>query len=176
MRKLSRILIMFLVVVMFSTTVNAATTQDLVNYASKEHSVGGETFKLSNEDVVKVERYLQENPVSEADGDKVIEKAEAVKKLMNDAGVSYPGNLSSADKEKAIQLANEAAEILKVTLNFDMKNNVIEVYKDGKKIDVISFADGNKLAYTGNSANVYLLPATVAVVAIAAVALRKRVK
>ena len=95
---------------------------------------------------------------------------------MNDAGVSYPGNLSKADKDTCIKLANEAAELLKVTLNFDMKNNVIEVYKDGKKIDVISFAGSDKLAYTGNTSYIYILPATVAVVAIAAVALRKRVK
>lgn len=175
MRKVSKILIVFIIAIMFATTVKGATKQELIDYASKEHTIGGESFKLSSENIVKIERYLEENTISEADADKVIEKAEAVKKLMNDAGVSYPGDLSSANKEKAMQLANEAAELLKVTLNFDMKNNVIEIYKDGKKIDVVSFEGNNKLAYTGNNSYIYILPATVAVVALATVALRKKV-
>ena len=174
MKKTLTIISLFLVMMMAVTSVKAATAEEVIAYASKTHTVAGETIKLSNSEIVRAERYLKENPITEAEGDQLISKGEEAKAVMNEAGVSDPRKLKAEDKQKCMNIANEAAAVVGITLKVDSKSQAIELYKDGKKLDAITYGNNGKLAYTGNNAYLYIVPATVAIVAIAAVALRKR--
>ena len=82
--------------------------------------------------------------------------------------------LSRVIKRRTI--ANEAADIAGVTLNFG--KDKIDIYKDGKLINVLKFDGNGKLVYTGNGTNIALVVSSVVVIALAAtvvtVIVRKR--
>lgn len=163
MKKLFSFFIVMVILIVSGTCVNAAGSDVLLNYAKKSHKIAGKEITLSASDKVKLERFLNDNPISEAEANSVISKAEAIIKIANDSGVNDISKLSKADKEKIIATANEAASILGVTLKFS--NNNVEVYKDGQKIEVLTL-NGEKLAYTGNNLSILALSG-IAIIAVA---------
>lgn len=173
MRKSVKICLLLVAVLMlFTASVSATTTDELVEYLSKEHTVAGKKVKISAENKVKLERYFKEYPVSSAEADSIIVKVEEAKKIMDDAGVSDPTKLSQADKDKIIDLANEVADILDVTIEYN--SGEVKVYKEGTLIGTVSINQG-KLVYTGNSSNTIVAISIVAVVAAAMYIMKKRV-
>ena len=90
---------------------------------------------------------------------------------MEEAGTTDVSKLTTEQKNKLKTLANEAASIIGLTLVF--KSGTVEVYKDGKLIEVLGLENG-KLAYTGNNVNVVLVVSSVAVVALAAVIVARK--
>lgn len=170
MKKVIKCIVVVAILITLTTCVQAVTGSEvLLDYAKKSHKVAGEVISLSSADIVKLERFLNDNPVSEAEANSVISKAENIIKIANDSGVNDISKLSNADKEKIISIANEAASILGVTLNFS--NNGVEVYKDGQKIEVFTL-NNEKLAYTGSNISVL----TVSGIAIIAVAIAFAIK
>ena len=164
MKKVVSFFIAMIKLIISATYVGAASGSEiLLNYAKKSHKVVGKEMTLSSSDRVKLERFLNDNPISEAEANSVISKAEEVIKTANDSGVNDISKLSKADKEKIIATANEAASILGVTLKFS--NNNVEVYKDGQKIESLTLNSG-KLAYTGNNASALALSG-IAIIAVA---------
>ena len=168
MKKVLTIAILFVMVAMLATSVvNAATTSELVD---KIYSMG-EKYGLTSADKVRLERFLADNPVSEEEADQLIAKAEAAVKVMEDAGVKSVNDLTRAQKEQLKSIANEAADIVGVTLVFSPSK--VEVYKDGKLVETVT-ANDDKLAYTGNSINAVLVVSSVAIIALAAVIVAKK--
>lgn len=163
MKKLFSFFIAMVILIVSGTCVNAAGSDVLLNYAEKSHSIAGKEMALSSADKVKLERFLKDNPISEEEANSVISKAESIIKIANDSGVNNLSKLSKVDKEKIISIANEAAIILGVTLNFS--NNSVEVYKDGRKIEVITLSN-EKLAYTGKDTSIIALSG-LAIIAVA---------
>ena len=82
---------------------------------------------------------------------------------MESAGVSDPADLSKADKEKFMAIAQEGADVIGVKLVFHPHS--VDVYKDGTLIESATL--GNKLAYTGNNINLALVISSVAIIALA---------
>lgn len=161
MKKLISIAILFVMVAMLATTmVNAATSSTL---ADDLYALGSK-YGMTSADKVKIERYLADNPVTDEQANQVLAKAQEAVKVMEDAGVTDVTKLTNEQKNQLKTIANEAASIVGVTLTF--KNGTVEVYKDGRRIEVITFRDG-KLAYTGNNVNLVLVVSSVAVVALA---------
>ena len=65
MKKVVKIVFAFVFMLVFFTTITrAATTDELIAYASKTFTIAGKQVKLSDADVLKVKRYLAENPVT----------------------------------------------------------------------------------------------------------------
>ena len=168
MKKVLTIAILFVMVAMLATSVvNAATTSELVD---KIYSMG-EKYGLTSADKVRLERFLADNPVSEEEADQLIAKAEAAVKVMEDAGVTSVSELTTAQKNQLKSIANEAADIVGVTLVFS--SSKVEIYKDGKLVETVT-ANDDKLAYTGNSINAVLVVSSVAIIALAAVIVAKK--
>ena len=168
MKKVLTIAILFVMVAMLATSVvNATTTSELVD---KIYSMG-EKYGLTSADKVRLERFLADNPVSEEEADQLIAKAEAAVKVMEDAGVTNISELTTAQKNQLKSIANEAADIVGVTLVFSPSK--VEVYKDGKLVETVT-ANDDKLAYTGNSINAVLVVSSVAIIALAAVIVAKK--
>ena len=90
---------------------------------------------------------------------------------MQKAGTTDITKLSEEDKSKIKEIAEEAASILNLTLT--IKNGKIEIYKDGKLIEVVSIERG-KLAYTGNNNFMVYGIIAVAVIALATLLVVKK--
>ena len=168
MKKLVSILMVIIMVVGVFTVVNATTSSEL---ADKLYEVG-KPYGMTEANKVRIERYLSENPVSDEVADKVLAKMKEGAKVFEDAGASKYSELSDSQKDKVKSIANETATIMGLTLKF--KAREVEIYKDGKLIEVARY-DGDKYIYTGNNVNTILVVSSVVVVALAAgFALRKK--
>lgn len=169
------VLMSVLILLSYITVANAATTEEIVSYASKTFTIAGQKVKLSDGDILKIKRYLSENPVSDKDGDILIEKAEQIISIMNTEGVSNPTKLSKTKKEQVLTIAQEAAAVTGATLTYDSTNKVITIYKNGKAIDTVSLQN-NKLVQTGNDNTVYVVIGSVAIIAVATILISKKRK
>lgn len=170
MKKTLAVAVLFVMLVaLLVTGVNAVSTSELVERLYEM----GQPYGITSADKVKLERFLSENPVSEADADAILAKAEQAVAIMKEAGVTDVKQLTTEQKNQIKSLANEAASILGVTLVFKAGN--VEVYKDGKLVETLSYSN-DKLAYTGNTVNMVLVVSSVAVIALVAtyVVARKR--
>lgn len=170
MKKVLRILLVFaLILVCYTTVAKAATTDELIAYASKTFTIAGKQVKLTDGDLIKVKRYIKENPVTESEADRIIAKADQIISIMNAEGVSNPTKLSKSKKDEVLKIAQEAAEITGATLTYDSTNKSITVYKNGKKFESISL--GNyKLVQTGSDNTAYVVLGATGVVAVIAIA------
>lgn len=174
MKKFLRITLVLMAILLCTVTVvNAATTDELVAYASKTFTVAGEEVKLSDADLVKVKRYLADYPVSEENADKIIAKVDEAVALMNKAGVSDPTKLSKAQKDELLKIAQEAASLAGATISYDNKDKVVSIYRDGKLYDTASLTS-YKFVQTGST--MYVVIALVAVIAIATVVGYRKIK
>ena len=157
----SSIVMLAIMLTMFlGTSVNAATTNELVD---KIYSMG-QPYGLTSSDKVRLERFLADNPVTEAEADTLIAKAEEAVAVMENAGVTSVSELTREQKNELQGIAKEAASIVGVNLVF--KAGTVEVYKDGKLIESISNNYG-KLAYTGNNISTVAVVSLVAIFALA---------
>ncbi len=154
-------------------TVNAATESELLDYLSKEFTVAGEKVSISEADKVKIERYLNDNEVTAEQADSIIAKVDEVIAIMDEAGETDLTKLSQADKNKIISIANSAAEELGLTLSYDASSKTLSVYKDGKLIESSSIVSNDELVQTGSANYVYVAILAVAVIAIAAVVVKR---
>ena len=164
-------MICMIIVMVFVGGVNAATKESLINdlYALTSK------YGVTEADKVKAERFLTENPITDEQANQIYEKAKEAIKVLEDAGVTdvkkLNTQLTKEQKRKCRALCQEAADIVGTTLTY--KNGTVEVYKDGKKIEVFYFTDG-KLIYTGNEVNMTIIVSTVGVIALAAALIVRR--
>ena len=101
MRKfLVSMLLLIVLVGVLATNSIATTNAELIEFAKSNHTVAGKSIGLTSANKVKVERYLTENPVTDAQAGAIMAKANELIALMESAGVSDPAELSSADKER----------------------------------------------------------------------------
>lgn len=174
---MKRLAVVTLLVVMLMValvgTVNAATESELLNYLSKEFTVAGEKVSISEADKVKIERYLNDNEVTAEQADSIIAKVDEVIAIMDEAGETDLTKLSQEDKNKIISIANSAAEELGLTLSYDASSKTLSVYKDGKLIESSSIVSNDELVQTGSANYVYVAILAVAVIAIAAVVVKR---
>lgn len=169
MKKSLTVALLFVMLVMaFATVVNAATSAEL---AAKLYEKGA-AYGMTSADKVKIERYLAENPVTDAKADEVLAKADEAIAVMDNAGVKNYSELTAAQKEQVKTIAKEAAEIVDVKLVF--KKGAVEIYnKEGKLIETVTQNNG-KLAYTGNNVNVVLVVSVIAIIALAITVVTRR--
>lgn len=172
MKKLLTISILFVMVLAMCTTMVSATTK--AELADQLYAIGSK-YGATASDKIKVERYLADNDLTDAQATAIVEKANQIAAVMDAAGVTDPKKLTADQKNQIKALANEAASIARVSLVF--KNNDVEVYKNGKLVDtqkspIYTATSGNgtasssaKLVYTGN--NSYIAIALGSVVALA---------
>ena len=168
MKKILSVLILIVMVIGLATVVNAATS---ANLADKIYEIA-KPYGMTEANRVRIERYLKDNEVTNAEADKVVAKLQEAAAVFEKAGATKYSELSDSEKEQIKSIANETATILGLTLKF--KADSVEIYKDGKLIEVARY-DGDKLIYTGNNSNTVLVVSSVVVIAlVAGFALRKK--
>mgnify|MGYP001004041168 CR=1 FL=1 len=170
MKKTLTIALLAIITIMaLATGVNAATSSTLAD----ELYAKGSKYGMTSADKVKIERYLKENPVTDAQANEILTKADEAIAVMEKAGVTNYDKLTKAQKNEVKSIATEAAKIVDLKLVFNKKS--VAIYNDGKLVETVSNTNG-KLAYTGNVVNVVVLATTVvALVAVSAVVARKRI-
>lgn len=175
MKKLLRVFVLVAFVALVSTTVvNATVNDDLLAELSKTYTIAGKSVSMTAADKVRVERYLSEHTVTEAQKDTVLAKLNAIIDIMNAEGVSDVAKLSEAKKQNAINLAKEGASALNLTLVADTVSNTVKVYdNNGKLVESAKVVDG-KLAYTGSNSIVYVVVSAVALIAVATVVVSRK--
>lgn len=162
-------MILIMLVMLGATTVKAVTTETL----AEEIYTKGKAYGMTASDKVKMERYLTENPVTEAEAKEIMTKVENAEKIMKDLGAKNYDDLTKAQKNQLKDIAVSAAEIIDVKLVF--KQGTVDIYNnEGKLIETVTENNG-KLAYTGNSVNVFLVVSVIAVFALAITVATKRV-
>ena len=168
MKKIVSFLMAIIMVLGVTTVANATTSENLAEEIYKV----GKPYGMTVANKVRIERYLSENKVLDEVADKVLAKAKELAKLFDNADASKYSELSDSEKDQVKTICNEAAEILGLTLKF--KASAVEIYKDGKLIEVARY-DGDKFLYTGNNVNTVLVVSSVAVIALVATfAFRKK--
>lgn len=178
MKKVLKIFVLVaLMLVLATSAVKAATpNEELLTELKKTYTVGGKELKLRSEDLVRIERYLSEHELTEAQKNTVLEKANAIIDIMNSENVSSPAKLSASKKAEAIKLAEEGAAALNLRLVADTKTNTIKIYDANGKLIESAKIENDKLIYTGNNSIVYIVASVVAIIAVAAfVTYRKKV-
>ena len=158
---LTSVLLMVMLVMVVAPFVNAAKSETLADDLYAKLSAYG----MTSSDMVKVQRYLADNPVTDAQANTILGKADEAIAIMDAEGTKDIRELSEEAKNNIISIAQEAASTIGLTLSF--KNGTVEIYKDGVLIESATLSNGDKLVYTGNSINVSLIVATVAVIALA---------
>ena len=158
-KTLAGILLCIMLVTLLATTVSAVSTDEMIE---KVYEMGA-PYGVTSADKVKMERFFADNPVTEAEADQLVAKAEEAVEIMKTAGVTDVKQLSTEQKNELKSIANEAASIVGVSLVFKAGN--VEIYKDGQLIDTITSNNGT-LAYTGNTMNIVLVVSSVAIIAL----------
>ncbi len=153
---------------MLAVSVNA-TTADSVN----EIYTIGSKYGMTENDKQQLQNFIDRNEITEAQATKLVEKAKEAEAVMTAAGKTNYSDLTTAQKDQLKSIANSAASEVGVSLVF--KAQGVEIWKNGKKLMVVTNHDG-KLAYTGNSLNIVAITvSSVAAIALAAVIIKKRI-
>lgn len=161
MKKMILVIITFIASLSFMITSNAEVNQYLLDYATKSHKILGEDVTLPNSEIVKVERFLSQNTITDDEALNVINKLEAIKEIINNEGIKDITKLSKSKKQEIMILAEEAASIVGATISYDNTEKVIAIYKDGIMIENVSLSP--YLKQTGTSNNEIILYSLMAV-------------
>lgn len=168
MKKLLTISILAVMLVLLAVTGVNATTND--NLAETLYNMGSK-YGMTTSDRVKIERYLADYPVTEDEANAIVAKAEEAVAVMEAAGVTDYKELTADQKNQLKSIANEAADIIGVTLVF--RTGAVDVYKDGTLIETATLSNSGKLAYTGNN-NIVLVVSAIAAIALVSVAVARK--
>lgn len=166
MKKILTIAITFVMVAMVAVNSYATTSSELADTLYNK----GSKYGMTSADKVKIERYLADNPVTDAEANSIVAKADEAVKVMENAGVTSYKDLTAEQKSELKTIANEAASIAGLTLKFGTAS--VEVYKDGKLIETVTSNNG-KLAYTGSNTAIVVV-SSLAIIALVAVVAKKR--
>ncbi len=170
MKKLLTIALLFVMLTMvLVTVVNAATTDTIAN----ELYAIGSKYGMKEAEKVKMEKYLHDYPLSDADCNRILALAQQADQIMKDNNTTSYKSLPSDVKAKLKSLAIEAADIAGVELDF--KTDGIDIYKNSTLIESITASTIGQLAYTGNNVNIAVVVSSVVAIAmVATVVVRKK--
>ncbi len=119
------------------TNVSAMTKDELKTKLTKEYTINGATFKASASDVAQIERYLEQNDISEADADKIAAKVDEAVSVIEAGNATKLEDLTQSEKDSLVQLISDISNTtsVKVTVN----KGVITVYNiDGTEFTKIT--------------------------------------
>ena len=169
MKKMLSIAVIFVMLVTLTLTgVKDATSATLADeiYAKLQK------YGATSSDKVRIERYLNDNPATDAQANAIMADVDAAIAVMESEGITDYRELKGEAREKVKALAQAAASEIGLTLSFE--NGDFQVYKDGKLVDEVSATNTGKLAYTGSNTNTVLVVSSIAVIALAATVVAKK--
>lgn len=151
---ISTLLIALIAILMLGTVSMATTEKELEDYMYSEHTIGGTTFKIQETDKAKLEKFFNENELTDAQATEIKDIIEKAIKFMSDDGADMPNKMSTTDKKtELLSYAQQVAAILGYTVSYDATETRLDIYKDGTQIDSLSWGyivtkNGEKVATT----------------------------
>ena len=94
-------LIVIMLMMTFATAVFATTSDEL---GSKLYAKG-KKYGMTSADKVKIERFLSENPVTDAEADAILAKADEAIAIVEESGVTELSKLTTAQKNQLKEIA-----------------------------------------------------------------------
>lgn len=171
---LTTITLAILICLIATSYVNAMTQSELQSYLTGAHTINGETVYASSEYVTRIERYLSTHTLTDEQCAQIKAKVEEGISLLNKAGVTDPEDLSKEDKAQLLSIGQSAAAIVDLTLTYN--SGIIELRDaNGTLIDSAG-RDYYKLVQTGSTNYAIIIVPVVALIAVAAVIVVKKVK
>ncbi len=132
MKLLRKLNFIFLVVITFSCFFNnckAATKEDVIAAINKTYIVGDETFRLPQNIINKGINYLNKNPLTEAQYDRILNCISKGVAFANEVGTTNIDEISDEDLDKAFMILAEAADSANIDLNEELAENNIPIGK-----------------------------------------------
>ncbi len=164
MKKSSIISILFIIIISCLITASKAVSATTL---PNDIYLLGKKYKITEADKLRGDRYLKDNPITDEQANAIYQKVLEADKLLEEAGITdikkLETQLNRNQKLEVERVCQEAAEIIGLKLLY--KNGIVEVYKDGKKIDTYTFLD-QKLSYTGNNNLVIIISSVLIVLAL----------
>ena len=164
-----------LILLVACTAVKATTQSELEAYLVADHTVAGKTVHFTEENKVRVKRYLAENTLTDEQATAIKAKFDEGLAYMDKAGVTEVRSLDSNGRKEIFEIAKEAFAIAGLTATYNSSDKTVEIYKDGTVIEAVSTEVG-KLVQTGNNNSAYIVVAGAAIIAVAAIVTVKKVK
>lgn len=137
MKKMILAIAVFVTSLSFTINVHASINNRLYDYAKQSHFVAGDIIKLSDADLVRVERFLIQNEISDVEASGIISKLDEIKIILDNEGTSNITKISKAKKQEILNLVEEAASYIGATVSYDNSEKVLYLYKNGVKIEAI---------------------------------------
>ena len=143
MKRRGKCLAAFLAVMLFASASFSAAAyneKDVLNFVKGEYTVGSETFKFRDDQIVRVERYLSEYEVSDEACDIVMENFEKIKAIFEKNGSTNLQTLSTADKTAIVSAIENSAKAVGLEVVIDRTAGTYGMfifYKDGKVYDKV---------------------------------------
>ena len=171
MKKILAISILAMVVLMLVCTVVKATTQsELEEYLLGSVTINGKEVSLTSAEKKQVKDYLASHKLTDAQATTIKTKVDECINVMKKAGVTQVQNLKTADKQKLLSLAQEAASA--VGLKVDMTTGVVT----DEAGNVVFTLTKGKLVQTGSSNIAYVVIAGLAIIAVVGTVVYKKVR
>lgn len=154
-----------------NTTTTSKKEESSANTVDEIYEIGTK-YGMTAKDKQELQNFIDRNGLTSSQVEKLLEKTKEAEKVMTAAGTTDYNKLTKAQKDQLKTIANEAASDVGISLVF--RSKAVDIYKDGKKVLVITNNNG-KLSYTGNKSNIAVIAvSSVAVIALAAVVIKKR--
>ena len=171
MKKILAISILAMLVLMLVCTVVKATTQsELEEYLLGSVTINGKEVSLTSAEKKQVKDYLASHKLTDAQATTIKTKVDECINVMKNAGVTQVQNLKTADKQKLLSIAQEAAAA--INLKVDTSTGVVT---DEAGNVVFTLPEG-KLVQTGSSNIAYVVIAGLAIIAVVGTVAYKKVR
>ena len=180
MKKFLQMALVLVVALGFVSNVNAATEQELIDHVSKSYPVAGKNVRIRDEYINQLKQYLNEQEVSSANAQGIMDDFDAAVAIMQAGKVTDPTKLPKADRNRLMDLGRDAASRLGISVTYS-NGKLLLVDATGKELPSVDvktalIVDGQKsgkLRPTGNEYTVYVAVSGLALAALAIAGFRK---
>ena len=163
--------ILYVLVAVFSLgilNVNAITKEELQDKITKSYTINGEIWQVEEKDYVLIERYFNQNEISENDLEYISKKIDEVVLYLEQGNAKNPSEVTEEEIDYLIQVVNDVSS--KTAIKATIENGRIVIYNpDGTK-----FAELTDLVKETGRNDFYLILSSVMFVSGVLVLARKK--
>jgi len=132
--------------------VQAMTKEELKEKISKPYVINGVTFQARADDIVQLERYLNQNRLSSEDMDYAAAKFDEVVRLLEAGNAKSYSEITVSEKAQILEIVNDVAS--RTHIKMTVSKNMLIVYNpDGSEFTRVTFL----VKQTGSSHFIFLL-------------------
>ena len=175
MRLIVALFITVLLILLVPGVKAATPNEEIYNYfKSESYVIGGTTYTVSTEQLTVLERFLNEVTLTSDQVTLVKANAEKVVNILKAQKTVDVNKLSSSARSQIENIANETAKAVGITeAKYSSSANAVLITYNNRTDSVpLSLT----IVQTGHTYVPYIIASAVAIIAVATIALRKRVK